>query len=444
MSRRRPRDRDEQGPGPGRPGVDVPLVHDPDLPGAGLILARLNLEAWLTDSLGRPCTVELRRVRYKPGTSVVLGFDLTSAPRRDGVAVTEPCVAWAYADHAAAKLAKTLERVPAQARLAHDPAAHVLVTTAAGDRALPLLTRMVEPDAITRLLDRLLPDQPDPGRAWLRTVRHNPERRWVGVLEREGEPDLLVRAYAGTGRMVRAKGCYKTLGRAGAPTPHVVANSRSLAALAVSWVDGETLALASGEDQWRAAGSSLARLHASTRVKLPTPAPGQDAAAVQRAGEQIAQLLPGLAEEVLAIAGTTGRLLADAPGDKAALHGDFSADQVVVGPDGVPVLIDLDSAHWGSSAADLGCLVASTLTEAETLGRGSRGERDVAALLAGYRDLRRPPEAFATDVHAVAFRLRKAADPFRACAPDWAEQVALRVGRTRAALDALVPVGLSR
>jgi hypothetical protein len=353
-------------------------------------------------------------------------------------------VAWAYADHAVAKLAKTLERVPAQACLAHDPAARVLVTTAAGDRTLPLLTRMAEPDAMTGLLDRLLPDEPDPGGARIRTVRHNPERRWVGVLERVGEPDHLLRAYAGTGRMVRAKGCYKTLGRAGAPTPSVVANSRSMAVLAVSWVDGETLELAGGEDRWRAAGAGLARLHASTSVKLPTPAPGHDVAAVQRAGEQIAQLLPDLAEEVLAVAGTTARLLRDVPSDGAAVHGDFSADQVVVGPDGVPVLIDLDSAHWGSSAADLGCLAASTLTEAETLGVGSRGERDVAALLAGYGDVRRPPEAFATDLHAVAFRLRKAADPFRACAPDWAEQVALRVRRTRAALDALVPVGLSR
>ncbi|HET6694360.1 MAG TPA: hypothetical protein VFG97_08640, partial [Pedococcus sp.] len=152
----------------------APLIEDPDLPGAGLILSRANLEAWLTEGLGRPVAVRLRRLRYKPGTSVVLGFDLTTASRRDGVAVTEPCVAWAYADHAEAKIAKTLERVPAEACLVHDPGARALVTTAAGDRALPLLSRLVEPDATTRLLDRLLPEAPDPGQAWIRTVRHNP------------------------------------------------------------------------------------------------------------------------------------------------------------------------------------------------------------------------------------------------------------------------------
>lgn len=425
-------------------GHDVPMVEDPDLPGAGLLLSRANLEAWLTESLGRPCAVELRRLRYKPGTSVVLGFDLITAARLDDVAVTEPCVAWAYADHAAAKIAKTLERIPAEACLAHDPGAHVLVATAAGDRALPLLPRLADADATARFLDRVLPDAPDPGRARIRTVRHNPGRRWVGVLERDAEPDLLLRAYSSTARMVRAAGCYQALGRTEVPTPRPVGKSRSFAALAVTWTEGDTLEPAAGEDRWRAAGTTLANLHDSTHVNLPTTAPGHDAAAVERAAEQIAHLLPALADEVRSIAGTTVRLLEDVPGDVVPLHGDFSADQVVVGPDGVPVLIDLDSAHLGSAATDLGCLVASTLTEAEALGTASQGERDVAALLAGYLGVRRPPERFAVDAHAIAFRLRKAADPFRTCAPDWSEQVTRRVDRTRAALDALVTVGLPR
>jgi Ser/Thr protein kinase RdoA (MazF antagonist) len=275
-------------------------------------------------------------------------------------------------------------------------------------------------------------------------VRHNPGRRWVGVLEREAAPDLLLRAYSSTARMVRAAGCYKTLGRTEVPTPHPVGKSRSLAALAVSWTEGDTLELAGGEDRWRAAGNTLARLHDSTHVKLPTPAPGHDGAAVERAAEQIAHLLPAIADEVRSLAGTTVRLLEDAPDDRVPLHGDFSADQVVVGPDGVPVLIDLDSAHWGSAATDLGCLVASTLTEAETLGAASQAERDVAALLAGYLGVRRPPDRFSVAVQEIAFRLRKAADPFRTCDPDWAEQVTRRVERTRAALDALVTVGLPR
>ena len=303
MSRRSFREYDDARPVGEHAGHDVPLVEDPDLPGAGLLLSRANLEAWLTESLGRPCAVELRRLRYKPGTSVVLGFDLITAARLDDVAVTEPCVAWAYADHAAAKIAKTLERIPAEACLAHDPGAHVLVATAAGDRALPLLPRLGEADATARLLDRLLPDAPDPGRARIRTVRHNPGRRWVGVLEREAEPDLLLRAYSSTARMVRAAGCYKTLGRTEVPTPRPIGKSRSLAALAVTWTEGDTLELAGGEDRWRAAGRTLARLHDSTHVKLPTPAPGHEAAAVERAAEQIAHLLPALADEVRSSAG---------------------------------------------------------------------------------------------------------------------------------------------
>ena len=433
-------------PDSGRRDDDVPLVEDPDLPGAGLLLSRANLEAWLTESLGRPCAVELRRLRYKPGTSVVLGFDLITAARLDDVAVTEPCVAWAYADHAAAKIAKTLERIPAEACLAHDPAAHVLVATAAGDRALPLLPRLGEADATARFLDRLLPDAPDPGRARIRTVRHNPGRRWVGVLERDAEPDLLLRAYSSTARMVRAAGCYKTLGRTEVPTPRPIGKSRSLAALAVSWTEGDTLELAGGEDRWRAAGTQPgppARQHpreaADPRARRTTSAAVAAGRRADRAPPPGARRRgPGPSPAPRSGCWTSR------PGDVVPLHGDFSADQVVVGPDGVPVLIDLDSAHLGSAATDLGCLVASTLTEAEALGMAPQGERDVAALLAGYLGVRRPPDRFAVDVHAIAFRLRKAADPFRTCAPDWAEQVTRRVDRTRAALDALVTVGLPR
>jgi hypothetical protein len=421
---------------------DRPLIEDPALPGAALVLSAAGLESLLADSLG-PCSVELRRLRYKPGTSVVLGFDLTTTGP-DGQRVTEPCVARAYADHAAAKITKTLERIPAVASLAHDPGIHVLVTTAAGDRALPLLSRLVAPDGRARALGRLLPEDPAPDRARIRTVRHNPGRRWVGVVEREGEGDLLLRAYPGAGRMVRAAAAYDTLGNAAAPTPHLVTKSRALAALTVAWAEGHTLALTSSEACWHSAGASLARLHDSRHVKLPSSPPSADTDAVEQTGGLIAQLLPELADEVLAITVATTRLLEQVPDRRDALHGDFSPDQVVVGPDGVPVLIDLDSARWGPAAVDLGCLAASTRTLAEALGEESRGERDVAALLDGYVGVRRPPDRFAVDVHAIAFRLRKAIDPFRACAPDWREQVGRRVIRTRGALDALTAAGLTR
>ena len=287
---------------------------------------------------------ELRRLRYKPGTSVVLGFDLITAARLDDVAVTEPCGLGV--------------RRPRRGEDREDPGADPGggVPRPRPRRPRPRRDGGGRPgaaaaawaghaDATARFLDRVLPDAPDPGRARIRTVRHNPGRRWVGVLERDAEPDLLLRAYSSTARMVRAAGCYKALGRTEVPTPRPVGKSRSFAALAVTWTEGDTLGLAAGEYRWRAAGTTRPTCTTAPTSTSADPRPGHDAAAVERAAEQIAHLLPALADEVRSIAGTTVRLLEDVPGDVVPLHGDFSADQVVVGPDGVPVLIDLDSAH---------------------------------------------------------------------------------------------------
>ena len=84
--------------------TDTPFLVDPCLPGAGLLLARGSLEGWLSDRLGRPAQVTLRRLRYKPGTSLVLGFDLAT----DAPGAPRSCLAWAYADGSQAKLGKTL------------------------------------------------------------------------------------------------------------------------------------------------------------------------------------------------------------------------------------------------------------------------------------------------------------------------------------------------
>jgi hypothetical protein len=418
-----------------------PLVEDSALPGTALVLDPDRLQTWLSDSLGEPCSVHLRRLRYKPGTSVVVAFDLTT--RHDGVPVTEPCLASAYAPHAEAKLTKTLRLIPPSACLAHDTRARALVTTAAGDRALPLLPRLGGPDGIDHLLERMLPDSPRPDHpdaVRIRTVRHNPGRRWVGILEREQHEPLLLRAFRGGGRMDRAASCYSTLARrSSVPTPRVIGKSRSLAVLAVSWAEGHDLASSGNPNQWTAAGRALARLHGTTssRLKLTASDPGSDATAVRLAGRQVAQLLPDLAGLVQDLAGTTARLLEHLPRDRAALHGDFSADQVVIGSDGVPHLIDLDSACWGASAADLGCLTASTMTSAEALGMGRRGERDVAALVGGYEQVRRAPDPVTTNVHTVAYRLRKAADPFRDCHPEWREQVRSRVAGAQGSFESL-------
>lgn len=433
-------------------GEREPFVDDPALPGGSLVLTWPRLEQWLGERLGRTCTVWPRRLRHKPGTSAVLGFGLTTV-RDDGTTTSEPCVVSAWAPHAAAKLAKSRERLVDGALLAQDPDRLVLATRLPGDRALPLLPRLGHPDGLSRVLDALAPDEadgpdgdarPSLPSARLRTIRHNPGRRWVGLLERERHTPLLLRAYGSADRMVRAAEVYRALGPTAARTPALVATSHRLAALSVSWADGTDLASTHDPRAWHAAGASLARLHASGAGSLPPADPRPGTPAIHRAGDQLALLLPELADEVRDLTRATTRALEHLPRDRVVLHGDFSSDQVVVGPDGSPVLIDLDSAHRGPSAYDLGCLRASTLLDAEAEGSPARGLRDLTAFLGGYETVRPAPDAAAVDAHAVAFRLRKAIDPFRDCAPDWRTQVVARVAAARAALDEASVTGARR
>ena len=426
------------------PGGDLddrrPLIEDRALRGGDLVLNPSRLEEWLAENLTVPCHVVPRRLRYKAGTSAVLGFDLTT--ERGGVASTQPCVASAFADDGAAKIEKARVRLPPHVFLAHDGARHALVTTAEGDRALPLLPRLGQPDGLVRLVARLLPEDRDTAGTRTRTIRHNPGRRWVGTLERRGQPMLLLRAYEDSAALRRSAACYAALARSRTPTPGVVARSRSLAVLAVTWVDGVELGRAPDRlGRWRAAGRGLADVHNGPRRGLRQPAPNAEVSAVHAAGCQIAELIPEVGDAVAEIVRVTSQELQHLPHGSLAIHGDFSPDQVVMGVDGVTSLIDLDAARLGAAAYDLGCLLASTMVCAEAAGSAVRGAEQMAAFMAGYDELRTPPEASAVALHAVAFRLRKAVDPFRECHPNWRQQVEQRVVAAQAALDDVQSAG---
>lgn len=141
--------------------------------------------------------------------------------------------------------------------------------------------------------------------------------------------------------------------------------------------------------------------------------------------------------------------------EQALLHGDFSADQVLVdsgrcgdaaGGAGetraAVVLTDLERMRWGRSADDLGNMVAVEILEGLSAG-GPAGPPDdlpeagggehrtpvAEAVMAGYRDqaalLHRnaPPEAEICAWAAYHLLLR-AMGPFRNCSPDWRAETA--------------------
>jgi hypothetical protein len=416
-----------------------PLVTDPEIPGAALVLCVDALTTWLSESLGEPCTIAIRRVRHDQGAGVALAFDLTTVT--DGRRTTRPCVARAYAHRSRAELKALLAMLPADEALALDLTRRVLVTGAAGDRTLPLLPRLFGLEGGERVLGRAMPNHSCTGTAAVRTVRHDPGRRWVGVLDHGDGAPLALRAYRSSRHLDRATAAYDAFRGTEVRIPAILGTSSSLAFAAVGWVDGHRLDGSSKTDDWAAAGLALAKLHACATSRLTTAGSEEETATLARAAGRIAALLPDSASEAQVLAQLVSRLLERIPRDRVPLHGTFAPDRVVLGSDGTVTLVDLDAARFGPSATDVGSLVAATLVAAEDAGMAPRAHREIEALLDGYRTVRRTPDPFAVGLHAAAFRLRTVLDPFVDGSSDWRARAGRRLQAVRASLDELALVG---
>ncbi|MEE1620621.1 phosphotransferase family protein [Zafaria sp. Z1313] len=215
------------------------------------------------------------------------------------------------------------------------------------------------------------------------------------------------------------------LHREGVPVlvPRESADPRTLVYPHYGWGDWAGEGAGPDEGTCHAAAEALARLHRSAVHPFRHVDPAARAAAAVRA---VSTVVPGAGEA----AGRIARALLDAAArhDGSAhrsthgvVHGDFSADQVLLGPDGIR-FIDLDRIALGPAGWDLGCFAASELLA----GRGTeRSEELLAAYGAGAPRLRPAVGAFRawTGLHV----LLRAVEPFRENRADWAEQVVDRV-----------------
>ncbi|HET7326882.1 MAG TPA: aminoglycoside phosphotransferase family protein, partial [Nocardioidaceae bacterium] len=264
---------------------------------------------------------------------------------------------------------------------------------------------------------RVLPGLARPGAATLRTVRYNPARRWVGVVER-GEQTALLRAYRtdDTSRHARA---YAALQGRGSPTPRLLGLSRRYGTAAVEWVPGRELtAAADPAERFAAAGAALAELHLASPAHLqPISAPAQ-ATAVRAAGRQIGVLRPDLASQATRFGDLAAARIQRLEPVRTVVHGDFSADQVVRGTDGRVTLIDLDSAGIGDPAIDLGCAAAALECESDV----SAGHL-IEAMQSGYATVQPLPSEDRLAVYTAAHLLRRAGEAFRSRDADWAQQM---------------------
>lgn len=420
--------------------ADAHLVRrDRDFQDLGLLLDNERLSERIDRTLGG-CGVDgvtVRYLRYKPGQSCLAACQAIV----DGQPVD--FVAKAHRSRASDKFHKASARTAVAGPLGRGrfvlADSTVIVSVFPNDQRLKHLARLASGPSLSGLAARL---GADPSDTRLDTLRHNPERRFVGRLSAGGRAIASVRCYAAgdyaaiawKADALRSQGPLRLARRlARRPRWHV---------LAFEWLHGELLddairGRAASPAALRSVGAALARLHGQEAPALPRRNVAADAAAFAALARQLAFLQPEIAESVRVRARRVAARVAVETTTVRAIHGDFYANQVLIDPAGEAAVafIDLDEASLGDPAIDLGRFRADL--EARVVAGGldaSEVEPLVEPLLDEYRRASGGlPANLNLQVAAQLFRL--AAHPFRRRQSSWPSQTAALLERAEAFLE---------
>ncbi|WP_309124224.1 phosphotransferase [Arthrobacter sp.] len=366
----------------------------------------------LSTLFGRP--VKVNHLRWKRATSAVARLH-----DDDGVR-------WLalYATDTSVKLEKTFRRA-----LTHnlDLERFVLDDGVLASGPVPLDPRLY---ATLRPFRRAAPSPLWPR---VQVLKYNPFRRVVFGLTVSGGLRLVGRAGSSTPSVTR--GMLSELAAGGVPVlvpvdpadlPSQLPSGRHVEYL--PWYgngDLSSLPHEDGEQAARQAGAALALLHAQPPIHatLSWRAPAGRLRSLVR---ENTVLMPENHDRLARVQAQLEQLLRR-PGRAAVIHGDFSADQVLV--DGKSVrLIDFERCSYGAAASDLGSFAA-----VEALGAQQVDRRTIltlprtAALLDGYGV--GPTTVNESEVlgWTCFYLLNRLREPFRACSPDWHAQLEHRL-----------------
>jgi hypothetical protein len=380
---------------------------DPALPALGIFFDPDRL----SELFSRPLYTD--RLRHKRGVSAVARL------RRPGTGALEadPAPRWlaAYAPEHAPKLDRTLARAAAQGydvELIELGDGHTLV---AGPIGVDMkLHRTLRPFAGSEPLTF------PPGAV----LNYNPHRRVVFRLGIGSAPLVCKAGQADATEAAFLDG----LAARGVPVLQRVEPHDAPAADGLRyypWFGSGDLQQASRShdpdvDRWAlAAGAALASLHAQPPQVARPPAHGP-LRKLQGLLERNASLLPAERARLTAIHATLVRRLGDGSAP-VPVHGDFSADQVLVGPEGV-LLADFDRSTTAPPGLDVGAFVAVDLLHKPSSGRPLR-----ELFLAGYEEAGGRISEGTVLTWTAAHLLDRLNEPFRACSPRWREEMGDRL-----------------
>jgi ABC-type multidrug transport system fused ATPase/permease subunit len=413
-----------QGPAAPRPRRRAPGISDPALPQASFMLDPEAVAPVLARSFdnGAPLDdIQVRYLRYKPGTNLVVHYEASvNGARHDAVGMI---VSGTYLARRAAKpenlalalLAST--RVAAATPLLYDEDVGCLVQWYPLDLSLPALA--YRPAWLRRLITSaglaVEGSDEEPER-----LAYKPRRR--AVLRVDGHVVKLYRNEAEFKRALAGQRAASSLRSVVAP--RLEATSVEPFITVQSLLPGR--AVPEPASVAADAGALLAALHASRPSGLYAFGPCEQLTAAGATARLVATIAPELRPRLDRLLAS---LAASTPDDPTLVpsHGDFNARQLLVDGD-VLAVTDFDEFCLAQAALD-------PATYAAYLVRGAAGDLDAAravvdGLLGGYGV--RPPHL---SWYLSTMILRRAARPFRYLEPDWRPRVEQMVAAAEGALD---------
>jgi len=210
--------------------------------------------------------------------------------------------------------------------------------------------------------------------------------------------------------------------------------------LAFEWLPGHLLTnLCTAPELDRgvvtAVGSALATLHSQDSAELSSWTRAAEAADVLSLASEIGFICPQLACRADALARRLAAQLSEAPIRQCALHGDFSANQVLVSEENVSI-IDLDWACSGDPADDLGNFLAQA--ERFALRGELPGDRVgllKESLLEGYALASDGSIPERVEFYTAVEVFRRTRFPFRGREPDWPQRTESLLERAEVILN---------
>ncbi len=390
-------------------------ARDPVVPGLRVVLDPEAVADRLRVLLEPPIRVVPSYVRYKPGSSCLVGYRVECRGGDQLIHVK------AFKHGKQSKLAK-MTTSPAGTAAFEDDLVGIAVFPQ--DRLLPVVGRLSDPVFFDTLLSRILPDGLEWQGAHLHMIRYKPERRYVARIDLAGRPVAALKAYCPDDYLRAAKiAKVATGGRQSVRTPLRLGASDRHRVVAHEWLAGSQLEATASMEVMEAVGNTLAVLHRRPKKHLARRRRREEASAIRESGRSLAELVPELQGRLKRLSTEVARRVREMEPRKIPIHGDFSPDQIVLGPFGVGVL-DLDNAVLADPAADVGWFAADL--EMRALGGDlfpSSSEGAIAALVAGYRDAGGEDLGERLPAYRAASLLSRAVEPFRYRSASWPQDI---------------------